>query len=101
MRARNTVKNKKTVHNTSNQQIHVILHDILFKKTSWPEKTSFSFNREQSLQNVMAQIERDCPEILESKEAFLGEMLKLYEARADRTGQINRVGELDKSDKSE
>lgn len=79
MRSRTVGRNKKVVHNTSNQQIHHILHNILFSKSHRPPRTSFVFDREQSLQNLMTQLSRDCPELLLSKDIFLNELAKLYD----------------------
>ena len=80
MRSKSTgIKAKKCVTNTSNDQVHEILHNVLFKRPSRKKgATTFVFDKQQCLLNVMTQLERGCPEVLQSKEIFLKEMEQLF-----------------------
>lgn len=82
MRAKQLTTPKKQHNCSTNQQIHSVLHNILFKSKEKLPKTVFVLDKQQSLINLMTQIERDCPEILSSKEMFLQEMEDLYNYRS-------------------
>lgn len=86
MRSRQGPKQNSGSTQTGNQQIHKVLHTTLFKSVqNAPKKTSFVLSEKQCMRNIMEQIDRDNPAIMQSEEKFLSEMAKWFRGFVSKT----------------